>query len=350
MDRDRLLDMEQHLAPVRHLAMGIIAVGLLISAPWIGWWTLAPLGIAAVLFLAADASIHKAKRPEYAMFAAWAGSEVMIAGAAALSGGPKSPAMMLFAVPVVTLSARFSLRGVIAGVVTALALLLAVAFGVNAAAVIEDPTFVLAAVILVICVAVLSTALMDSDVQHRSEAVLDQLTGMLNRNALSNRAVELAQQSQITGQPIGLILGDIDHFKEINDTHGHAIGDGVLKDVSYLLRKHLRAFDLAYRIGGEEFLVLLPGADREQTAVIAEDLCQAIAASTYCGGLPVSMSFGVSASFQGTPFDYEAVFAEADAGLYEAKRAGRNRVCDVTGSNPLSSHLPVPSLAAQSQA
>jgi diguanylate cyclase (GGDEF)-like protein len=157
--------------------------------------------------------------------------------------------------------------------------------------------------------------------------VIDPLTGMLNRNSLKDRSIELAHQSRRTGQPVGLIVGDLDHFKQINDSHGHATGDAVLQDVAYLLRKQLRAFDLAYRIGGEEFLVLLPGADREQAEEMAERLRQGVLADTVGGGLRVTMSFGVSASRRDGAFDYQQICEEADAALYEAKRLGRNRVC-----------------------
>ena len=126
-------------------------------------------------------------------------------------------------------------------------------------------------------------------------------------------------------QPIGLIIADLDHFKAVNDTHGHAVGDAVLHDIAYTLRKRLRAFDLAYRLGGEEFLVLLPGANAGQAAVLAESLRETIAATRH-GGLPVTMSFGVSASSPRS-FDYEHVFEAADEALYAAKTAGRDRVC-----------------------
>ena len=183
----------------------------------------------------------------------------------------------------------------------------------------------MAALAMLIATAILSTALMQSDVEHRTEAVIDQLTGLLNRTALRNRTIELTQRSEVTAEPVGVIIADIDHFKRINDTHGHAVGDAVLKDIAYVLRKELRAFDLAYRIGGEEFLVLLPGADLQETSEFAEALH-----GTVCGvrgGQRVSMSFGVSASRYGTIFDYEHVFEQADAALYRAKNTGRDRVC-----------------------
>src|SRR5436190_902168 len=177
-----------------------------------------------------------------------------------------------------------------------------------------------------IAVALFQTVLMRSDVKHRAEAVIDPLTGMLNRTALGRRAEELAQQSQVTRQPIGLIACDIDHFKQINDSHGHAAGDAVLKDVAYELRKTLRAFDLFYRTGGEEFLVLLPGADLASATELAEALRVAVAREPL-GGHRVTMSFGVAASAPEETFDFEAIFGAADASLYEAKHSGRNRVC-----------------------
>jgi diguanylate cyclase (GGDEF)-like protein len=327
-DRERLIDMEERIKPVRRLAMGVLALALIAGAPWIGWWTLIPLAGAAGFFLAADAKLEHSERPEYLMFGAWVGSEVMIAIAVALTGGPEVATLSWLAIPVVTLSARFSLRGVTIGVAIAISLLLAVAFVSDAGGVLDNPTLVMAPLALIVATAVLSTALMESDMEHRGQAVIDSLTGMLNRKALMNRVDELAQQSAVTGEPVGMILGDLDRFKKVNDSKGHAAGDAALTDVAYLLRKRLRAFDLAYRIGGEEFLVLLPGADTRECAMIAEDLRQAVAARTVGDGSTLTISFGVSASPRGGGFDYQKVFAAADDALYEAKSGGRNRVCE----------------------
>jgi diguanylate cyclase (GGDEF)-like protein len=326
MDRERMLDMDRMVGPVRRRSLLVIAACLLLCGPWLGWWTIAPLAVAGVLFKIADGALARVSRPEYLLFGAWTASQLMIAISVALTGGPKSSAMAWFAIPIVTLSARFPVRGVKLGLAVTVAMMFAASFGVDAHAVIAHPPLLLMPLALTVAVAILSTALMDSDVQHRSEAVIDQLTGMLNRNSLTARTVELAHQSARTGEPIGLIVGDLDNFKQVNDTHGHAAGDAVLKDVAYMMRKRLRAFDLAYRIGGEEFLVLLPGADLTHAGELAERLRRGIEADTVGGGLSVTMSFGVSASEPETAFDYATVCAEADAALYEAKRAGRNRV------------------------
>jgi diguanylate cyclase (GGDEF)-like protein len=325
-DRERMLDMEERVRPVRRRTFLILAATIASVAPWIGWWPLLFLVPVSLFFSAADLLMPRVNRPEYLMFGAWIGSELGIAGAVSLEGGPRVAALSWLAIPVITLSARFSMRGVVAGVVIACALMLAVSFGVDASYVMEDPERVLAPLALLLSVAVLSTPLMRSDIQHRSDAVIDQLTGMLNRKALSVRVQELAQQSEITGDTIGVIAADLDHFKNINDTCGHTVGDMALKDVAYTLRKELRAFDLAYRLGGEEFLVLVPGSDLQQTGELAERLREAVCAAEV-GGVSVTMSFGVAASHAHERFDYDEVFSRADRALYCAKDAGRNRVC-----------------------
>lgn len=326
-DRERMLDMDRRLQPVRLRTFAVLAVALLASGPWVGWWTIAPLLVAAGLFRLADTRIEGTARPEYWMFAAWAGAEAIIALSVALTGPSAVSMLAMLAIPIVTLSARFSSRGILIGVATALGLMIAVAFATNAHAVVENPPLLIAPLAVVIAVAMLSVALMRSDVEHRSKAVIDQLTGLLNRNALEARANELEQQSAITGEPVAVILADFDDFKAVNDSGGHASGDAVLKEVAYLVRKRLRAFDLAYRLGGDEFLVLVPGADLESAAALAEELRKAVGAETVGGGLQVSMSFGVSASLPGEAFDYPVVFSRADAALYEAKRRGHDRVC-----------------------
>jgi diguanylate cyclase (GGDEF)-like protein len=326
MDRERLLDMEGRLGPVRRASIGVIALALIACGPWLGWWTLLPLVAAAGVFQVAERRTPRAARPEYLLFGAWALSEAAIAGAVALTGSIETPTLSWLAIPVVTLSARFSARGVALGVSVALILMFAVAFGTDADAIVANPVLLVAPMTLVICTAILSTALMRSDVYHRGETVIDPLTGMLNRKALASRVAELEQQSLVSGEPVGIVVGDLDRFKEVNDSCGHATGDAVLKEVAYAMRKELRAFDLAYRLGGEEFLVILPGADSDTSALLAERLRDVLASGSFSGGRRITMSFGVSASPRGRRFEYQTVFAEADEALFEAKRNGRDQV------------------------
>jgi diguanylate cyclase (GGDEF)-like protein len=327
LDRERLLDMDRRLAPVRRNALIVVGGGLLAAGPWTGWWTIVPLVLAAVLFTVANRRGVQAQRPEYPILGAWIASEAILAGAIVLAGGPKLVPLGLFVIPIVTLPARFSARVVKLGAVIALIFLNAVAFGTDAGAVIHNPTLVLGPSVTVIAVAMLLVALMRSDIEHRGECVIDQLTGLLNRKALATRSDELEQQSAITGEPVGVIVCDLDHFKTVNDRHGHATGDAVLSQVAYRLRKRLRAFDLVYRLGGEEFLVLVPGADLVEATELAEALRETVNGEPSTEGCAVTISFGVSASQRGQIFDYEAVFHAADDALYRAKQGGRDRVC-----------------------
>ena len=320
-----MLELDAQLRPVRAGAFAVLGVALVASGPWIGWWTLLPLVLAVVEFRTVDARIGRFRRPEYALLAVWVVSELILAASVALSGGPHVPTASWLAIPVLTLGARFSNRGILVGVTVATVLLLAVELGVNAQAVIASPPVLIAPLALIVCVAMFQTVLMRSELRLRGEVLIDSLTGMLNRRALIGRVEELEQQSQLTREPVSVIVGDIDHFKQFNDLHGHAAGDALLTDLSCRLRETLRAFDLCYRTGGEEFVVLLPGAELVQAAGIAEQLRRA-AAEVVSSGQRVTMSFGVAGAPRGEAFDYGAVFGAADTALYQAKANGRDRV------------------------
>ncbi len=323
-DRARLLDMERRIKPVRVAAMGILGAALVASGPWVGWWPVLVLLVSLAAFAVVDLGIEKAPRPEYRMAAGWALSQLLIAGSIVLSGGLHSPALCWLAIPVVTLSSRFSNRGVAAGLVLTIGLLLAVTVGLDHQAVMDDPSNLIFALGAIGAVGMLTTPLMVSDQAHRSDARIDALTGLLNRHALELRIAELEMQADGGDVTIGVIVADLDHFKAVNDAHGHAAGDDVLRGTADRLRTHGRAFELIYRIGGEEFLVLLPGASLQDTIEHAEALRCAVG-SRPIGDVPVTISCGVSASEVGA-FDFQRVFGRADAALYEAKQAGRDQV------------------------
>ena len=173
---------------------------------------------------------------------------------------------------------------------------------------------------------ILTGALVESDRAHRRRSTLDPLTGLFNRNALEQRLAELDGQpcEPVEGLSHAFLLCDLDHFKRVNDQFGHAAGDAVLQDVAYTMRAALRAGDSIYRVGGEEILVMLPGAGHEDALEIAERL-RARCASAARSASPVSVSIGVAVAEPGV-VDTEDLLARADAALYAAKAGGRDRV------------------------
>lgn len=167
----------------------------------------------------------------------------------------------------------------------------------------------------------------DTDAELRRLVTTDEMTGLANRRAFFERGDEVLALCRRLGRSATLAMLDVDRFKQINDTYGHAAGDAVLKNVATVLRREVRAVDLCARLGGEEFVVVLPGATAEQAVLALERVRSAIAASTVerAGqALRVTVSIGVATIDEGDSLD--AALVRVDAALYAAKRRGRNRV------------------------
>ena len=161
-------------------------------------------------------------------------------------------------------------------------------------------------------------------------ATFDELTGLPNRRALLARLREETDRCSRFGTPLALLMIDLDHFKLINDRHGHQAGDAVLRGVGELLRERIRVTDSAGRYGGEELCVLLPGADIAAAAVAAEKLRSAIETAEFGGddGAPLkaTASFGISVFETLRVATPERLIAAADQAMYRAKEGGRNRI------------------------
>ena len=160
-----------------------------------------------------------------------------------------------------------------------------------------------------------------------SMALTDPLTGLLNRRSMEQRLREAVQAFQRTGRPFSVIMADVDHFKRINDVHGHEAGDGVLRAVAALLGARLRGHDALARWGGEEFLLLLPETDLAAACDVADRLRAAAEAELGHGagfGQSVTLTFGVSVFDR--PMRVAACLKQADDALYAGKAGGRNRV------------------------
>jgi diguanylate cyclase (GGDEF)-like protein len=326
LELERFLGTHERTRTWNRRGLAVLAVVLAPAIPSFSPWSLIPLALAAGAYGFVDLRFAAFRRPEVAIVAALIIAQAMIVAAIVINGRQHLGDLALLMWPVVGLSAAYPGRVVAAGTAYASALMLVASLAFDGAVVLHDPVVLCVPLGLLLAVSTLTSALRENEVEQRGAAIVDELTGMLNRAALANRSLELAHQSAMTGRPAALIVGDVDHFKAVNDAYGHATGDVVLRQIAQSLRTHQRAEDLAYRLGGEEFVVLLPGGDLERAAALAERLRRAVGGRPV-GGVTVTMSFGVAATAPGERFEFAQVFARADAALYEAKRGGRNRVC-----------------------
>jgi len=169
----------------------------------------------------------------------------------------------------------------------------------------------------------------------QSAATHDSLTGLWNRGAILDLLKREISRRHRTGTALGVIMADIDHFKKINDTYGHLVGDAVLREVTRRLAINVRPYDAVGRYGGEEFLIIFPGCNAPNLVVSAERLRHCIADSpveTSVGQIPVALSLGLAQGEEGEKDipDCETFVRCADEALYAAKALGRNRVCTFT--------------------
>jgi diguanylate cyclase (GGDEF)-like protein len=170
--------------------------------------------------------------------------------------------------------------------------------------------------------------LLEAREDMRYKATHDSLTSLLNRGTILELLAGELNRKQRDKHPISIVLGDLDHFKLVNDTYGHIVGDEVLREVARRMLGSVRSYDFVGRYGGEEFLVVLNNCCAVETAVDrAEEIRKAIGDSpvhTTQGPIPIAMSLGVSISRPSDTLPLEEILCEVDGALYAAKSAGRN--------------------------
>lgn len=160
-------------------------------------------------------------------------------------------------------------------------------------------------------------------------ATTDAVTGLYNRHYLTSHMETRLEAAQRSGKPLSVMMMDIDHFKQVNDTYGHAAGDLVLKEFANRIGKNIRGVDLAARYGGEEFVVMMPETPTDWAYMIADRLRQEVSDNPFevglkSGPITISVSIGVATSREG--ISPSVLLEEADKALYEAKESGRNKV------------------------
>jgi len=162
-------------------------------------------------------------------------------------------------------------------------------------------------------------------------SITDPLTGLYNRRYLLARLDRVIESYRNNGTPFVLAMLDLDHFKDLNDTHGHLAGDAMLEEVAGLIRESARSDDVICRFGGEEFMILLPGIEQEQAKAAMERVLSAIRDGRFLeseGGYRITASGGLAAAteFEADELTADALIGRADQRLYRAKQAGRDRV------------------------
>ena len=330
LQRRQLLELNRRLRERAKPAFAIVLfVGSLCAIQY-GWAILVPPIVMGAVYVLVEHHIERFPRPEYALGLAWLALEISFVAAGLLANAPQVFAAPLLFILVIGSSAVFPPRGVLVGLAVSSFALIAVALGEYETLFLHAPGVLACDLAMLISIGMLGVAMGRSTIEHRDLGIVDELTGLFNRGALMTRVAELAHRLPRAETMIAVVVIDVDSFKAINDTHGHAIGDAVLRELGQRVRKHLRAFESAYRVGGEEFVLLLEARDEQDIHLVAQRLREAIR-QTPLAGVPTTVSLGIATSPPAQAFDYEATFRRADRALYEAKRAGGDRVALADG-------------------
>ncbi len=323
-EREHMRTTAKALSRTHHGALGFVGLALAASIPWIGWELMAPAVLPLVAYHAVERAIGRLKRPEYWLGAAWLSVQLAIFAGALIAVGGEPYLLMLFAPMLSGMTAVFATRGVQVNLtITVVLTVLGGAFA-RPDLLSSSPGLVVPPLLVIVGIALMSSVPGRSAIEFRTKAVVDPLTGLLTRSALQSRLAEIDHEAQGGAARISVIAFDVDHFKGLNDEYGHAVGDAVLRAVGTATRSKLHALEWGFRLGGDEFVVVIPSG-QDDASKLAESLRCALA-DVDVDDVHITGSFGVAATASGEAFDFDAVSRRADAALYEAKRAGRNRV------------------------
>ena len=302
------------------------------------WWIAASWAAFALAGLGCAPFI--ATRPWRATYSVtWTIAATYAVGLVAiLDGGATSPILLLLFLPLVYGTLMFSPRSAAACGASALVAMSIVAVTDPGLGAHEGSTFMLFTSLAGAAVLSVSATVNRTHVERHEAALMaaladlastDELTGCAVRRVLRQRADEEIERALRSGSPMSLLMIDVDRFKAVNDSYGHVVGDRVLADIGAILLGNVRTFDVASRMGGDEFALLLPETDAGAAVVVAERIAADLAAGAE---VPVTLSIGVSTLDPSSP-TVEHLFDEADMALYQVKRGGRDAIA-VRGPAP----------------
>lgn len=309
-------------------SIGAAGLAFIVFGPRVGWWPTVVFLVVGVVLFALDRHIARTARAEWAIAAAYVVGGIACGVVVATTGGHASPLLAVFGIPMFLLANRFRRPVTLVGLTLAVGILLVSTVGRDPAAVADDPSSVVLTAMLLVGITVLTLPLYDQQVHLRERGHLDPLTGLLNRSSLETRFSDAVARATPDRQPVSLVLIDLDAFKRVNDTHGHVVGDAVLRDAAQIVASNLRDSESVYRLGGEEIGIVLPGLDARQAVAIAERQRRALEGARP-GGVPLTMSAGIACGY-GADADWARLYRQADGALLRAKAEGRNRVCVAT--------------------
>lgn len=330
VDHERARDMNDRLLKVQVLQIVLLTVMLLGGIPQYNNWAAVPLFLSELGFLISLLFPLDFSRAQLGLVAGWLiGMAATMAGIV-IAGEPRVYLWAVAPVSIQFIGVIWTRKLTLTASLTTLILVAVTALVFDREAVTDDWWVLLPAVVVTFLTAGAAITLRDVDNVTRGAVLVDALTGLRNRVAMQSAMAVLTTE----GRPASIAVFDLDHFKEINDVHGHAAGDTVLQTAATRMREALGESVQLFRYGGEEFVAVLPDADAGEAEAIAEAVRSAVAAGTI-GGLAITLSAGVATAQQGPAFHGNEVFRRADAAMYRAKEEGRNRVCVAPACEPV---------------
>jgi diguanylate cyclase (GGDEF)-like protein len=342
--RERVFALACLVGAVLHVATTIVQALLQGGVPS----GLLPAAALDVLFASAGLSLRAGVSLETTATCVGAGAAILVPGIATQTGGMASPVLLASPLIPLVMAAVLPRRGLV--LVTGLLLTAILGIATASAAgrlppLPYGPTawLVMATTIACLCIAASAVAgwllgreqargrdaLVRLAEELREASTHDELTGLYNRRYLLERLEEELAFARRHSAPLSVLTLDVDHFKSINDRHGHAAGDSVLVELGKRLTGATRREDVIARMGGEEFLILLRSTDRRGATATAERVREMVAEREFPwreGSLAVTVSIGCASLGEGAAASIDALLGTADRRLYQAKRAGRNRV------------------------